>query len=158
MKNLIILIIISIPFIGCDPKSGTNKIEAKVNTELTPAQKDSINTEKRKIQIDNTISAKNLFRMYDENEVKADEYFKGKKFYVQGKVTSIANDILNNPYITLSSSNEFLSVQCSFENKKEVTELTKGQEVTILGECSGKLMNVMMNNCTLAENYKLPKK
>ncbi len=131
--------------------------QASVVPELTQAQKDSIETENKKQQLDQTIRAENLYALYEENEIKADENFKGKKFYVQGTVVSIANDILNNPYVTLNAGHQILSVQCSFEDKNELVNLNKGEQITIYGECKGKTINVLMGDCILAKNYSLAK-
>jgi hypothetical protein len=128
--------------------------------ELSQIQKDSIaNVEKEKEQEEirkNTISANSLVDNYIQNEVRADENFKSKKFYVVGYVGNIGKDIMDDIYITLSSDDIIRSVQCYIEDKESVLQLQKGQKVTIYGTCNGLMMNVQMKDCQIVEN--LPKK
>jgi hypothetical protein len=87
---------------------------------------------------------------YEDNEVSADEIFKGKTFVVEGTIRSIGKDILDKPYITLTTDGQgYRDVQCTFVDKNEVAKLSKGQAVAVKGECRGLMMNVQMKDCTL---------
>lgn len=101
-----------------------------------------------------TISAIDLVKEYQNNEVRADEKFKGKNFYVEGIVGDIKKDILNNIYVTLKGNEMFSEVQCYFDDKAAASHLEKGMRITFLGKCDGLMMNVMMKNCKLVENLK----
>lgn len=124
--------------------------------ELTQAQKDSIASVERANLLeerkDGTISASNLVASYVENEVAADNNFKGKKFYVEGYIDNIGKDILDKIYVTLKSGDIIRSVQCYIDDQDKVANLKKGQKITIIGKCDGLMMNVLMKNCKLVEN------
>lgn len=100
-----------------------------------------------------TVTAKQLQAAYQQNEVKADQNFKGKKFYVEGVVESIGKDILDNPYVTLKTDPMFQYVQCVVDDENVAASLNKGVKVTFLGECRGSVItNVLMEDCVLVEN------
>ena len=96
-----------------------------------------------------TISASKLYKEYNENEIAADEKYKGKIIEVTGVIRDIGNDIMDNAYITLVGNEYFGDIQCYFNEKSVVAKLSKGKRITIIGSCSGLLMNVQMDNCIL---------
>ncbi|MBN4085031.1 hypothetical protein JYT89_01670 [Flavobacteriaceae bacterium AH-315-B10] len=158
----ILIGLIVIANIGDDNSSTDNSttekttIQKKPEIQLTQAQKDSISKvekaelyEQRKSQ---TINASDLVASYVANEVSADENFKGKKFYVYGKITDIKKDILGDIYVTLKGSEMFREVQCYFDDTKTAAKLKKGMYVTFYGKCDGLMMNVLMKNCKITEN------
>jgi len=99
-----------------------------------------------------TYSAKQLMAEYMGNEVRADENFKGKVFWVTGTVKDIGKDILNKPYITLNSTDLIRSVQCYIDDKQALSSLEKGAQVTIKGTCKGLMVNVLMKDCEIVPN------
>jgi len=124
--------------------------------EITKAQKDSIEKIEREKRIEeikkNTITASDLTAAYEENEVNADNNFKGKIFYVRGRISDIKKDILDNIYVTLEGSEMFRQVQCFFDDKETAAKLHKGMKVTFKGRCEGLMMNVLMKDCVLVDN------
>lgn len=104
------------------------------------------------IDVDFEITASDLAQEYKDNEVSADEKFKGKKVAVSGTIASIGKDVLDNPYISFTG--EFLqNVTCYFsdENNKIISQLSKGQKITIIGECRGlTLTNVIIQDCKIS--------
>ena len=100
------------------------------------------------------ITASNLFTVYEKNEIKAEQVYKGKKVEITGIIDSIGTDILDNPYVKLSSGEKYsmTGVQCFFEDKDEiekVANLNTGETVTIIGIVDGKLLNIFIKNCFL---------
>lgn len=99
------------------------------------------------------VTAPNLFADYEANEVSADEKYKGKTLDVQGRVETIGKDIVDSMYVTLDINKPMSigNVQCMFDggHKAELTQLKKGQKVTLRGEVSGKMGNVLMRNCAI---------
>jgi hypothetical protein len=140
-----------------DNSSETNS-SATTKPSFTQAQKDSLaelerqNEEQRRKE--QTISAGNLIANYTQNEVSADENFKGKHFYVVGYIDDIGKDLLDDIYVTLSTGDDFRRVQCFIDDKVAVAQLQKGQKITIYGQCDGLMMNVLMKNCELVDNLK----
>lgn len=103
------------------------------------------------LKVDFEISARDLYSEYEQNEVAADNKFKGKKLAVTGVIKDIGNDILNDSYITLNTGNLIGDVQC-YLDKNEVAKLSKGQIVTVIGKCTGLFGNVGLKNCKLHSN------
>ncbi len=99
------------------------------------------------------VTAQALYEAYEENEVAADAKYDDKILEVRGIVESIGKDILDTPYIKLTSGAEYevWGVQCMFDEKheSELARLTKGQITTIQGRCSGYLINVIVRDCVL---------
>lgn len=129
---------------------------------LTQQQLDSIDIEKGKIvykeREDQTIKAQKLTASYEENEVKADENFKGKTFFVEGTVRDIKKDIMGYIYVILEGDQMFRDVQCYFDDEKTASQLRKGMRVTFQGKCDGLMMNVQMKGCVLVDNLSTLKK
>lgn len=104
-------------------------------------------------KVDIEITASELYRAYEANEVSADEQYKGKKMAITGVVGNIGKDILDNPYLSLKVD-YFQSVNCYFsdKNNKIISQISKGQKVTIIGECAGlTLTDVVVQDCELWE-------
>ncbi len=103
------------------------------------------------MKVDMEISASRLYSAYEQNEVSADEKYKGKKLGVTGVIGNIGKDVFDNPYISLKI--DYLqSVNCYFDddNIKVISQLQKGQEVTIIGVCDGKsITDVILKDCKL---------
>ena len=94
-----------------------------------------------------TISASKLYKEYNENEIAADEKYKGKIIEVTGVIRDIGNDIMDNAYITLVGNEYFGDIQCYFNEKSVVAKLSKGKRISVIGSCSGLMINVQINNC-----------
>lgn len=157
----IVIFILSAYFVN----KGTHNPTGKDNSTeklLSQLQLDSIGSEKDNRIISHreklTITAKDLTESYDTNEGQADEKFKGKTFFVEGTVSEIKKDILNDTYVILEGNQMFRDVQCYFDDKKISPQLKKGKTVTFEGKCNGLMMNVHMKNCQLVENLSELKK
>ena len=98
-----------------------------------------------------TISADNLYAEYDANEVSADGKYKGHQVIVTGTVQKVAKDILGSPYVIISGTDMLAGVQCVFPKNAEsrLSGLSKGDKVTISGTVKGKMMRVLMSDCSL---------
>ena len=134
--------------------TASEKIQA--DESLTQAQKDSllvIESQKEIVTRENqTVSAKDLFYAYQQNEVSADNNFRDKWFYVEGAVDDVKKDIMDDIYVTLKTGEIFGSVQCFLDDADIASQLKKGQKITIYGKCSGLMMNVLMKDCKVVEN------
>jgi hypothetical protein len=156
MKILIgVGILIGIGIIGAamDDSKENQEIASAAGESKTaeaPAQNAQASQEEIK---KNTISAKALVDAYEANEVSADDQFKGKTVYVSGKVGDIAKDVLDNIYIILKTGDmEINNVQCYFDDAATAAKLSKGQKITLKGECKGKvILNVVVEDCELVQ-------
>jgi len=99
--------------------------EAKTAKAIKPTQEPIIN-----------VDAQTLSNAYTENEVTGDAAYKGKKCNVSGKI-SLISVVLGVPEVSLSVDDGFGSIICKFKDKAELTKLTKGQQISILGVCEG---------------------
>lgn len=85
------------------------------------------------------ISPSALWRAFDENEVAAEDEYRGKEVVITGIVKDIAaSPIRNIPQVSFTTDEHgFKSVQCEFapEDRQEVGRIRKGQSVTLAGIC-----------------------
>lgn len=96
-----------------------------------------------------SVSAKEIFHEYKDNEVAADNKYKGQVVVVFGQIDSIGKDILDQAYVALGTGELIGSVQCFFDKNKEksVAQLHKGQSLSIKGVVTGKMGNVLLKHC-----------
>ena len=102
-----------------------------------------------------TITVEQLFADYKANAVAADARYQGQTIQIAGIVDSIDNDMLDNPFVKLSSvdKNEMLRMRCTFpkESEERLLKLTAGQEITVRGSYDGYLVNILLKDCVLVE-------
>src|ERR1019366_3806385 len=83
------------------------------------------------------VNATQITQAYSDNQVSADQTYKGQLIEVSGAVSSIGKDLFNNPYVTLASTNpsNAYQVQCSFDQSQEDTlaNLVKGENIMLEG-------------------------
>jgi hypothetical protein len=95
-----------------------------------------------------------LLAEYKDNEVRADQEFKGRVVRVTGQVHSIKKS-LTGMYLTVGTGKpiEIPQVQCDLndENKSAAASLSKGQTVTVEGRVSGLMMNVFLKDCDVVQ-------
>ncbi len=98
-----------------------------------------------------TLSANQLYREYDSNEVAADAKYKGKVVVVSGSIQDIGKDIMDEAYIVIGGGGFLDGVQCTFTKGEQssISRLSKGQQVRVKGEVAGKMGNVLVNKCSL---------
>jgi hypothetical protein len=103
--------------------------------------------------ISGSVSATQLYKEYNSNEILADKKYKNKIIRLYGMVYSVGADILGSPYIALEVKDQtFGQVQCMFpfSRKDELLSISKGEDVVIEGVCSGKVLTVvLLKNCVL---------
>jgi hypothetical protein len=88
------------------------------------------------------VSSDRLHDAYKENEVAADNAYRGKVLRVTGAVQEIRKDISDTPIVELWTSNEFEPVSAYFENEGDLASLHRGEHVAI--RCIGD--NVVMGS------------
>jgi len=100
-----------------------------------------------------SLTAKQLYEDYENNEVNADIKYKGKVVIVSGVIQDIGKDIMDSAYIIFGDDKGFLDdVQCMFTSSSgnsTIAQLSKGQSVSVKREVSGKMGNVLLSKCTL---------
>ena len=106
-------------------------------------------------QKDQAISPASIWKAFDENEVAAEDQYKGKQVTVKGKVESITTNALGKAQVKFGVDKYGLSgVLCEFEkaNRSQAATLKKGQTVFITGQCSGMVIkNVVLRDSAVLE-------
>lgn len=100
------------------------------------------------------VTAAQMYADYKENEIAGDAKYKGKLIEVTGTVTSISKDILNTPYIALKTEEYgIFQVQCMFSKSDEaqLAIIAKGSRITLRGTVTGKLGNIIVNDCSIVK-------
>lgn len=89
------------------------------------------------------VTAVDLSRKYDANEVAADNEYKGKTLWITGTVTAISKNAFNQPYLSLRGAEMFHDVQASMDSsaQDQIATFRKGQKVSLI--CKGAGMIVL---------------
>lgn len=99
------------------------------------------------------VSAEELWQAFSDNEVLAEQTYTGKHIKVTGIVSEInSKDFLSSANVLLKVDNALFScVQCNFNttNSSQLANISKGQQVTIVGVCGDLSLNVHVNDCKI---------
>jgi hypothetical protein len=95
------------------------------------------------------MTADALFDEYQKDKEAADQKYKGKVLTITGTVDNVKVGASGNPYVTMKTSNLILRVQFLFKKKDEsaVSRLRQGDHATIRGRLSGRIGNVLLEDC-----------
>lgn len=104
-----------------------------------------------RIKPDFVITATDLQKAFEENESGATVRYVNKVIEVSGEVSSVKPGENNTISILLKTGSDMSSVICTFPASGNPVTVTTGLSVTIRGECSGYLMDVLLNNCAIAK-------
>lgn len=98
-----------------------------------------------------SVTAAQLYKDYEANEVAADAKYKGKVIAVSGVVGNIGKDLLDKMYVSLKTGHVIGSVQCFFakSHQSELANMKKNTEVTLKCMGGGKMGNVLMRGCVV---------
>lgn len=105
-----------------------------------------------KVSVDYTLTSPMLYAAYNENETAADQQYLGKVIEVSGTVRELVVEENGMVSITLAGDDMF-GVSCKMNSDNGMAKnISKGDGVTVKGRCSGKLMDVVLINCSLSES------
>lgn len=92
------------------------------------------------------ITAEALAAEFEANEVRAESKYKGEKYRVSGKITDIGKEILGKPYLIIDNK-----IQAVFDRDATaaIARYDKGMQVTGNCEVGGKLVYVILHDCSL---------
>jgi hypothetical protein len=108
-------------------------------------------TDMAKAKPDFVITASSLQKAFEDDETAASTKYINKILEVSGKIASIKpaeNNVIN---ISLVTGSDISSVICTFPAITDPSKLIPGYEITLRGECSGFLMDVLLNNCAVIQ-------
>jgi hypothetical protein len=119
----------------------------KANAQAQPTQQQAAADPDDGIPI--PLSADQLKREYDANEVAADMRYKGKTLIVTGTIRSIDKDFLDHPVLNLDTDDQFTSVQAIYpkEAANTLAEFHKGQTVSLKCRGHGRVLLSPMLDC-----------
>lgn len=95
------------------------------------------------------ITAEELQREFESDENASTLKFVNKIVEVTGVISSVENGENSSLNIALITGNSMSSVICTIPAEAGTSGLVAGHTVTLRGECSGFLMDVLLNNCVL---------
>lgn len=80
------------------------------------------------------LTARQLFNAYQSNEVAAQQALAGKSILISGTIDGITLDFMDEPVVSLATSNQFMSVQIDFDDEDAamVSALRPGEHFTAL--------------------------
>jgi hypothetical protein len=93
------------------------------------------------------LPAEDLQKEFESDEAAATAKYLNKILEVTGIISSVepvGNNTLN---ISLKTGNDMSSVICTLPGITDPSEYIIGESATLRGECSGFLMDVLLNNC-----------
>lgn len=97
------------------------------------------------------IDARALYAAYDDNEVAADNQYKGRRLQVTGMVASIDKDFLDNIVVWLKTGNDFGKVMAKMDKSAagQAARLSKRTRVALACEGNGRVMSSpTLSDCT----------
>jgi hypothetical protein len=100
------------------------------------------------------VNATALQKEFEDNEKDASAKYINKIIEVSGTIAAVnqtENSMLN---IALKTGSDMSTVTCTLSATDDPAKYTAGNEITIRGECSGFLMDVQLNNCSVVANRK----
>jgi hypothetical protein len=107
-----------------------------------------------KAKPDFIITATALQKEFEENEKTASARYINKIIEVSGVISSVTPADSNNLNIALKTGSDMSSVICTLHGIADGSGFKAGNEITIRGECSGFLMDVLLNNCACIPDKK----
>jgi hypothetical protein len=102
------------------------------------------------VKPDFTLTATDLQKEFEQNEAAASAKYISKVLEVKGTVSSLAKTEGGNVNITLKTGSDLSSVICTFPESRVPSQIKEGDAITVKGECSGFLMDVLLNNCAVS--------
>jgi hypothetical protein len=105
-------------------------------------------TDMSRAKPDFIITASALQKDFEVNETAASSKFMNKILEVSGPVISVT-PAGSNINISLKTGSDISSVLCTFTTLKKHSDFKSGDEITVRGQCSGFLVDVLLNNCAI---------
>jgi hypothetical protein len=106
-------------------------------------------TDMAKAKPDFVVTASVLQKAFEDDEASASTRYINKIIEVTGIIASVKpaeNNILS---ISLVTGSAISSVICTFPAIDDHSKFIAGHKITLRGECSGFLMDVLLNNCAV---------
>lgn len=101
------------------------------------------------VKTDFVLTANDLFNEFDANEDAANLKYVDKILEVSGEIIGLHKDVSDSLWsVYLKAENAMMyGINCSFTMNPQQLEI--GGEVTVKGQCVGKLEDVLLKNCLI---------
>jgi len=103
----------------------------------------------RKVKPDFVLNASELQKAFETDEASAGSKYINSIIEVSGEVESVKPGENQALVITLKTENPLSAVSCTMQAESLAPELAAGDHVSLRGQCSGFLLDVLMINCTV---------
>ena len=107
-----------------------------------------------KVKPDFVITATTLQKEFEDNEVAASTRYINKILEVIGTIASTSPSDSAHLNVSLKTGNDISSVNCVLPATGDLSKFKPGEEITLRGECSGFLMDVLLKNCAIITKRK----
>lgn len=105
----------------------------------------------QKVKPDFVLTATDLLKAFESDENGAAAKFVDKVVEVSGTIQSVKPGENGALTISLNTGNDISSVLCTLQGNAEPANFKTGEQITIRGNCSGFLMDVLLNNCSVIQ-------
>ena len=106
-------------------------------------------TDMAKARPDFILTASALQKAFENDETKASLSYINKIVEVTGKIFSVKPGEKGAVNVSLATESDLSSVICTFPAINDPSVFKAGDQITVRGECSGFLMDVLLNNCAI---------
>lgn len=105
-----------------------------------------------KVKPDFIVTSSELFDDFLTDEDLANSKYTGKIIFVQGVIEEIIHNE-GQTIIILQTDDLFSGISCRVSEKEhsKAVFLKQGQSIRIKGQCSGKLIDIILNNCVILD-------
>jgi hypothetical protein len=107
-----------------------------------------------KVKPEFVLGSADLYSEFDKDETAATAKFINKVIEVSGNVAELEFGSSDSTLsITLRPDDKFSGVICTFPSIKNQASVNvkKGDQISVRGECSGMMMDVLLNNCVIVK-------
>jgi len=108
----------------------------------------------KNVKAEYVLNSGELYSAFEKDEAAATAKYSGHIIEITGNVAQVEYGSIDSTLnITLRPDDEFSGVICTFSGKddKNIIKNAIGEQITVRGECSGMLLDVLLNNCVLVE-------
>lgn len=154
LTGLLVLIVIGLiaSASGGNKGSSSNSTNPGNNANVQTASKPTAGVKPTPIIMDAT----SLVGEYDKNKLSAQDKYTGKVIQTTGYIKNISNDITGEYYLSLNPNNDQYyfgtTISCYFQSKSELTSLSNGQSVTVMGTMQDMSLGIVnMKDCSLVK-------
>lgn len=147
--GIFILLTIILASVGSETSTSNNVQVSSDNT----ATVQNTPTERQEPEVTTTVKV--VVNEFENNSLGAQANYAGKLVQVSGKVGSVDEDILGNPYVVIydvTDQYNIHGVQCLVgrNNTDSLLSLSKDQKISVQGIIDGDFVfNVLMNDCSI---------